>query len=58
MRKINASLLLVATIALAGPAFGAPRDRDGGSIFERLVRSLHQIVHVFDEPQGPPPRGG
>jgi hypothetical protein len=55
MKKLNTSLLLVLTIALAAPAFGAARDGDGGSFLDRLVRSLHRIVHTFEGPMIPPP---
>lgn len=57
MKRIKATLLLVTVLALAVPAFGAPRGGDGDSILDRLVRSFGRFVHVFAEPQSPPPGG-
>jgi hypothetical protein len=55
MKRIKATLLLVTALALAVPALGAPRGGDGDSILDRLVRSFGRFVHVFAEPQSPPP---
>lgn len=57
MKRTNAILLLIATLALAVPLSAAPVGGSGDTFLARLLRGIGRITHALDEPQGPPPGG-
>ena len=62
MKKMNAVLLLIATLALSLslslPASASPRDRSGDSMLGRLLQRLTQVIHTLEGPMIPPPGHG
>jgi len=58
MKKMNAVLLLIATLALSMPAAASPRDRSGDSMLGRMLQRLTQVIHTLEGPMIPPPGHG